>query len=88
MTGLVWISIFAGVVIGALAVGIPYLLTHKGMRSPHDLSEGRAYMQAKRRWLRQRTAAPGQSEQAARAAVRGGTSSPMPATEPADAADD
>lgn len=88
MTGLVWVSIFAGVAIGALAVGIPYLLTHKAMRSPHDLSEGQAYLRAKRRWRRQRTAAPGQSEQAASAGVRGGTSSPMPGTGPADAADD
>lgn len=52
MTGLVWFAIFAGLAIVILAVGIPYLRTHKGMRDPHDTSEGRDYLQAKRGWQR------------------------------------
>lgn len=65
MTGWVWAGIIIGLVIVALAVGIPYFLTHKKMRSPHDLSEGRAYLQGKRRWM-QRQAVAGQPEQAPR----------------------
>jgi hypothetical protein len=60
MTGLVWFSIIAGLVIVALAVGIPYLLTHKRMRSPHDLAEGQAYIRARRRLLRKRRSPSGQ----------------------------
>jgi hypothetical protein len=56
MTGWVWLGIIIGLAIVALAVGIPYALTHKTMRSPHDLSEGKAYLHDKRRW-RQRGAA-------------------------------
>lgn len=40
-----WVSIVAGLVIVVLAIGIPYWLTHRRLR-PHDLSEGRAYMDA------------------------------------------
>jgi hypothetical protein len=40
-----WISIFAGLVIVLLAIGIPYWLTHRRLR-PHDLTEGRAYLDA------------------------------------------
>lgn len=47
MTGWVWAGIIMGLVIVALAVGIPYFLTHKTMSSPHDLSEGRAYLRDK-----------------------------------------
>lgn len=65
MTGWVWAGIIMGLAIVALAVGIPYALTHKTMRSPHDQSEGRAYLQRKRRWM-QRQAATGQPEEAAR----------------------
>lgn len=50
-------GIIMGLVIVALAVGIPYFLTHKTMSSPHDLSEGRAYLWDKRRWMRRRAAA-------------------------------
>ena len=49
MTGWVWFAIFGGLAIVILAVGIPYLLTHKGMRDPHDTAEGQDYLQAKRR---------------------------------------
>lgn len=79
MTGLVWVSIFVGLALAALAVGIPYLLTHKGMRSPHDLSEGQAYMQAKRRWRQRRNAAAAQPGLAAR---QQGTAQPLPTERP------
>jgi hypothetical protein len=67
MTALVWVAIFGGLAIVILAVGIPYLLTHKGMRNPHDTSEGQQYLRAKRRWYRgrgTRPANPGISESA------------------------
>lgn len=54
MTGWVRARIILGLVIVALAVGIPYFLTHKTMSSPHDLSEGRAYLRDKHRWMRRR----------------------------------
>ena len=65
MTGLVWFAIFCGLALVILAVGIPYLLTHKRMRDPHDTSEGQDYLRAKRRWQRRQRSAqsakPGQS---------------------------
>jgi hypothetical protein len=64
MTGLVWVSIIAGLLLVVLAVGIPYLLTHKGMRAPHDLSEGQHYIRTKHRWMRRRRAAAGQPQRA------------------------
>ena len=63
MTGWVWAGIFIGLAVVAFAVGIPYFLTHKRMRSPYDphvRSEGKAYLQRKRRWTR-RPAASDQS---------------------------
>jgi hypothetical protein len=51
--GLVWFGVVLGVVIVALAVGIPYFHTHKRMREPHDLSDSREYLRARRRWRRQ-----------------------------------
>ena len=65
MTGWVWAGIIIGLAIVALAVGIPYLLTHRTMRPPYDRSEGRAYLQDKRRWARRRAAA-GQNDEAPR----------------------
>jgi hypothetical protein len=65
MTGWVWAGIIIGLVIVALAVGIPYFLTHRTMHDPYDRSEGRAYLEGKRRWLRHRTQA-GLPKQAAR----------------------
>lgn len=56
MTGWVWGGIIIGVAIVALAVGIPYFLTHRGMRSPHDVSDSRAYLRTRRRWLWRRRA--------------------------------
>lgn len=52
MTPLVWGSIFGGLAAVILAVGIPYLLTHKFMREPYDSSEGQGYLRAKRKWQR------------------------------------
>lgn len=60
MTGWVWASVIIGLAIVACAVGIPYLLSHKRMRSPHDHSESRTYIQAKRRWGRRKAAASAQ----------------------------
>jgi hypothetical protein len=57
VTGWVWASIFIGLAIVILAVGIPYLHTHKAMRSPRDLSDSHEYVRTKRRWRRQRGAA-------------------------------
>jgi hypothetical protein len=65
MTGWVWAGIIIGLAIVALAVGIPYFLTHRTMHPPYDRSEGRAYLQGKRKWMR-RHAAAGQSEEAPR----------------------
>jgi hypothetical protein len=41
--GLAWGSFAIGLVIVALAVGIPYFLTHGRMRDPHDVSDSRSY---------------------------------------------
>jgi hypothetical protein len=56
MTGWVWAGIFIGLAIVILAVGIPYVHTHKVMRSPRDLSDSHDYVRAKRRWRSQRAA--------------------------------
>jgi len=64
MTGWVWAGIMIGLVIVVLAVGIPYFLTHRTMHEPYDRSEGRAYLEGKRKWW-QRRALAGLSEQAA-----------------------
>ncbi len=61
--GLVWGGIVIGIVIVALAVGIPYFYTHKRMREPRDLSDSRAYLAAKRRWRWQRRVASAQPGQ-------------------------
>jgi hypothetical protein len=64
VTGWVWASIFIALAIVILAVGIPYLLTHKSMRSPYDRSDAEDYVQAKRRWRRRQRTGPGRPEQA------------------------
>lgn len=64
MTGWVWLGIIIGLAIVALAVGIPYILTHRVMRSPRDLSDSRDYIQAKRRWKRRKSATSARSGQA------------------------
>jgi hypothetical protein len=52
------------VVIVALAVGIPYFFTHKRMRDPHDTSDSREYLGAKRRRRWQRNAVSAQHQHA------------------------
>jgi hypothetical protein len=55
MTGWVWAGIFIGLAIVVFAVGVPYLITHKGMRSPDDPSnraEADAYFHRKRAFSR------------------------------------
>jgi hypothetical protein len=54
--GLVWFGVILGVVIVALAVGIPFFHTHKRMRDPHDLSDSREYLRGRRRWRLRRRA--------------------------------
>jgi hypothetical protein len=50
--GLAWGGFGIGLVIVALAVGIPYFLTHRRMRDPHDVSDSRAYLRARPTWVR------------------------------------
>ena len=50
MGGWAWGGLVIGLVIVALAVGIPYFLTHRRMREPRDVSDSRAYLRARRRW--------------------------------------
>ena len=56
MTGWVWIGIILGLAIVGLAVGVPYVLTHKSMSSPRDISDTHEYLEEKRRWRRRRAA--------------------------------
>ena len=56
-SGLFWVAFAIGLAIVVLAVGIPYVVTHKGMREPYDRSEGRAYLQREWRWMRRRAEA-------------------------------
>jgi hypothetical protein len=51
MTGWVVGGIIIGLAIVALAVGIPFFLTHRHMRSPRNVSDSRAYLRTRRRWL-------------------------------------
>ena len=61
MSGLAWVGLAIGLVIVAVAVGIPFFLTHRRMREPHDVSDSRAYLRDRRRWAwRRRIAAPPQ----------------------------
>lgn len=51
------VCIIGAFAIVAFAVGIPYLITHKGMRSPDDpvnRAEAKAYFQRKRTFFRRR----------------------------------
>ncbi len=54
MSGWAWGSLVIGLVIVALAVGIPFFLTHRRMREPRDFSDSHAYLRARRRWAWQR----------------------------------
>ena len=61
MSGLAWVGLAVGLVIVAVAVGIPFFLTHRRMREPHDVSDSRAYLRDRRRWAwRRRVAAASQ----------------------------
>jgi hypothetical protein len=55
----VWISLAIALAIVALAVGIPFFLTHRRMREPRDVSDSRAYLRARRKrvWRRRVPAA-------------------------------
>ena len=67
MTGWVWAGIFIGLAIVVFAVGTPYLITHKGIRSPDDRrnrDEAKAYFHIKRRWQRQNDKLSPQAEEA------------------------
>lgn len=71
-----WVSTVAGLVIVLLAIGIPYWLTHRRMR-PHDLSEGRAYLDATGKTPEDASAGrPG------RQSLRRGTSRKLPRVHP------
>jgi hypothetical protein len=58
--GLAWGSLVIGLAIVVLAVGIPYFLTHRRMHHPHDVSDSRAYLRTRRRWIRRRATAVSQ----------------------------
>jgi hypothetical protein len=63
MNGLAWGALVIGLAIVVLAIGIPFFLTHKRMREPHDVADSRAYLRARRRWVwRRRVAAASQAE--------------------------
>jgi hypothetical protein len=59
--GLAWGSLAIGLVLVVLAVGIPYFLTHRGLRHPRDVSDSHAYLRTRRRWVRRRAFAVSQS---------------------------
>jgi hypothetical protein len=52
--GWAWFGVALGVVIVALAVGIPYFHTHKRMREPYDKDASHEYLRARRKWRFQR----------------------------------
>ena len=52
--GWVWGGVLIGVVIVALAVGVPYFMTHRRMREHHDVSDSRYYLRARRKSRLQR----------------------------------
>jgi hypothetical protein len=62
MGGIAWGALAIGLVIVALAVGVPYFLTHKRMREPRDIDDSHAYLRARRRWVRQRRVSASQPE--------------------------
>jgi hypothetical protein len=66
MSGLAWAGLAIGLVIVAAAVGIPFFLTHKRMREPHDVSDSRAYLRNRRRWARRRRVGATPPSEAAR----------------------
>ena len=57
------VCIIAALAIVAFAVGVPYVITHKGMRSQRaNREDGRAYLREKRRWQRQKDVVSAQPE--------------------------
>ena len=52
--GWAWGGVIIGIVIVALAVGIPYFMTHRRMREHHDVSDSRHYLRARRKSRLQR----------------------------------
>lgn len=59
-----WTGLVIGLVIVALAVGIPFFLTHRRMREPRDLASSRDYLRARRKWRLQRRARAARSPEA------------------------
>ena len=55
--GWVWGGVLIGVVIVALAVGIPYFMTHRRMQEHHDVSGSRQYLRSRRKSRLQRQGA-------------------------------
>ena len=70
MSGLAWAGLAIGLVIVAVAVGIPFFLTHRRMREPHDVSDSRAYLRDRRRWAWRRRVAAASPPGAARSGRR------------------
>ncbi len=62
MGGWAWGGLVIGLVIVALAVGIPFFLTHRRMREPRDVSDSRAYLRARQRWRWRRRRVPAVSQ--------------------------
>lgn len=57
MNSLAWTGLAIGLVIVALAVGIPYFHTHRRMREHHDVTDSHSYLRERRSGLlRQRRA--------------------------------
>ena len=52
MNGWAWgsLGLVIGLVIVGLAVGVPYFMTHRRMRDPHNVSDSHAYLRNRRRW--------------------------------------
>ena len=47
--GWAWGGVIIGVVVVALAVGVPFFMTHRRMREHHDVSDSRHYLRARRK---------------------------------------
>jgi hypothetical protein len=47
--GWAWGGVIIGIVVVALAVGIPFFMTHRRMREHHDVSDSRRYLRARRK---------------------------------------
>ena len=54
MDGLAWGALAIGLVLAALAVGIPYFFTHRRMRAHHDVSDSHEYLRGRRKLVWQR----------------------------------